>query len=187
MPVRGTRVVPRLARERAGDHAADRMAAGEDLARDAAAVVELLERDRLLVRGDLEDRVGGRVDDPLPGSLVLFSELLDDLGAGRRLVPEDAASGLVHERVDDLVREAVRIGRKRRRGDDPHVLPVAGRRVLSGRELDETAGDRGRARLRRATLERHHVAEPERLEVREVEPADRVGDVTERVRALVTV
>ena len=77
------------------------------------AVVELLERDRLLVRGDLEDRVGRRVDDPLAGPLVLLAELLDDLRARRGLVAEHAAPGPVHERVDHVVREAVRVGRER--------------------------------------------------------------------------
>ena len=49
----------------------------------------------------------------------------------------------------------------------------------------QPARDRGRVRLRRAALERLDVAEPERLEVREVETADRARDVPERVRALV--
>ena len=85
--VRRALVVPGLADERPRDHAADGVLAGEDLAGDAAAVVELLERDRLLVRGDLEDRVGGRVDDPLPRLLVLLAELLDDLRPDAGLLP----------------------------------------------------------------------------------------------------
>ena len=132
----------------------------------AAAVVELLERDRLLVRGDLEDGVGGRVDDPLARLLVLLAELLDDLRPRRGLVAEHAAAGPVHERVDHVVREAVRVGRERRRRDDAHQLPVARRRVLALRALEQPAGDRRRARLRRAALERLDVAEAERLEVR---------------------
>ena len=113
VPVRRALVVPRLADERPCDHAADRVPPGEDLARDAAPVVELLQRDRLLVRRDLEDGVGGRVDDPLARLLVLLAELLDDLRARRGLVAEHAAARLVHERVDDVVGESVRIGRKR--------------------------------------------------------------------------
>ena len=89
------------------------------------ALVELLERNRLLVRGDLEDRVGARVDDPLAGPLMLLAELLDDLRPARRLVAEHAAAGAVHERVDHLVGEAVRVGRHRLRRDDAHQLPVA--------------------------------------------------------------
>ncbi len=105
MAVRRPDVVAGLADERPGDDAPDGVLAREDLARRAATVVELLERDRLLVRGDLEDGVGRRVDDPLSRSLVLLAELLDDLGARSRLVAEHSAGGAVHERVDHVVRE----------------------------------------------------------------------------------
>ena len=145
MPVRRPGVVPRLADERASDDAADRVLARQYPAGDTAGVVELLERDRLLVRGDLEDGVGARVDDPLPRPLVLLAELLDDLRAARRDVPEDAVARFVHERVDHVVREAVRVGRHRLLRLDPHQLPVAGRRVLAARAL-ERAARRPRAR-----------------------------------------
>ena len=92
VPVRRPLVAPRRAGERPCDHAADRVLAGEDLARGAAGLVELLERDRLLVRRDLEDRVGGGVDDPLAGALMLLAELLDDLRARGGLVAEHAAA-----------------------------------------------------------------------------------------------
>ena len=73
------------------------------------------------------------------------------------------------------------------RRDDAHQLPVAGRRVLALRALDEPPGDRRRARLRRTALERLDVAEAERLEARQVEAADRARDVAERVGSLVAV
>ena len=159
---------------------------GEDLARRAAGVVELLERHRLLVSGDLEDRVGARVDDPLAGALMLLAELLDDLRAARGLVPEHAAAGAVHERVDHLVREAVRVGRHRLGRDDAHQLPVARRRVLALRTLEQPSGDRGGPGLRRAPFQRLDVAEPERFQRRQVEAADGAGDVGEGVRPRVT-
>jgi hypothetical protein len=59
--------------------------------------------------------------------------------------------------------------------------------VLALRALDEPAGDRGRARLRRASLQRLDVPEAERLEHRQVEPPDRLREVPECVRALVAV
>ena len=185
--VRRALVVAGLADERTCDHAADRVLAREDLARDAAARVELLERDRLLVRGDLEDGVGGRVDDPLAGALVLLAELLDDLRARRRLVADHPAARAVHERVDHLVGEPVRIGRERRRRDDAHQLPVACRGVLALRALEEPARDGRRVRLRRAALELLDVAEAERLEVRAGRARRPPGDVPERVRAVVAV
>src|SRR5205823_8749210 len=72
--------------ERPGDDPTDGVLAREDLARRPAAVVELLQRDRVLVGGDLEDGVRGRVDDPLPGLLVFLPELLDDLRSEERRV-----------------------------------------------------------------------------------------------------
>ena len=187
VPVRGPLVLARHAEERPRDHPPDGVLAGEDLARDAAGLVQLLERDRLLVRGDLEDRVGARVDDPLARFLVFLAELLDDLRPAGGHVADDAVAGAVHERVDHLVGEAVRVGRHRLRRDDAHQLPVAGRRVLAARALEQTAGDGRRARLRRAALERLDVPEPERLQRRQVETAHGTRDVAERVRALVAV
>ena len=152
-----------------------------------AAGVELLELNRLLVRGDLEDRVRRRVDDPLTSALVLLAQLLDDLRPGRRLVAEHAATGSVHERIDHVVRKAMRIRRHRLRRDNAHQLPVAGRRVLALRPLDQPTRHGRRAGLRRTALERRDVAEPERLEVRQVQPADGPGHVSERVRPFVAV
>ena len=136
VPVRRPDVVARLTRERPSDHAPDGVLAREDLARRTAAVVQLFERDRLLVGGDLEDGVRGGVDDPLPGPLVLLPQLLDDLGPRGRRVAEHAAGRAVHERIDHVVRESVRVRRKRLRRDDAHVLPVAGGRVLALRPLE---------------------------------------------------
>src|SRR5207247_3899962 len=95
--VRRVLVVAGLADERTRDHAADRMLAGEDLARNPAGFVELFERNVLLVRGDLEDGVGRRVDDPLARLLVLLAQLLDDLRPRGGFVAEHAAPGPVHE------------------------------------------------------------------------------------------
>ena len=103
------------------------------------------------------------------------------------LLPRTPAARLVHERVDDLVREAVRVRRERGRRDHAHHLPVTRRRVLALRALDEPAGDRRRAGLRRAAFERHDVSEPERLEIGQVEASDRAGHVAESVGAFVPV
>ena len=186
VPVRRAHVVARLTFERPCDDAPDRVLARQDLARDLASPVELLERNRVDVRRDLEDGVGRGVDDPLAGSLMLLPQLLDDLGAGSRLVPEDTTTRLVHEGVEHVERKAVRIGRQCRWRDDAHQLPVAGRRVLALRALDEPARNRRRAGLRRTALERLDVAEAERLEVREVEAADGASDVPQRVRTFVS-
>jgi hypothetical protein len=63
---------------------------------------------------------------------------------------------------------------------------VTRRRVLALRALDEAAGDGGSAGLRWTTLERLDVAEPERLQIRQVQPTDSSRDVPVGVRALVS-
>jgi hypothetical protein len=125
-------VVAGLADERARDYAPDRMLIGQNLARRAARGVQLIERNRLLVCGDLKDGIGRRVDDPLPGALVLLAELLNDLSSGRRLVPEHAAARAMHERIDHVVRKSLRVRRQRPRRHDAHQFPVPCRRVLPG-------------------------------------------------------
>src|SRR5919206_2597258 len=163
MAVRRANVVPGLTAKRPGNDPAHSVLAGEDLARVSAGCVQLVKWDGLLVRGNLEDGIRGRVDDPLARSLVLLPQLLDDLGARGSLVSEHPPPRLVHEGVDHVVREAMRIGGERLCGDDPHVLPVAGRSVLPLRALDESTGDRRGPGLRRAALEWLDVAETERL------------------------
>src|ERR671934_1470924 len=112
---------------------------------------------------------------------MLLAELLDDLRPRGRLVAENPAPGAVHEGVDHVVREALRVRRERRRRDDAHQLPMPGRRVLALRPLEQPPGDGRSARLRRAPLERLDVAEAERLEVRQIEATDGARDVAERV------
>ena len=85
--VRRARVAAGLADERPGDDTADGVLAGEDLPGDPAGLVEFVERDRLSCAAIWKTESAGRVHDPLAGSLVFLSELLDDLGARRGLLP----------------------------------------------------------------------------------------------------
>jgi hypothetical protein len=84
------------------------------------------------VTGELEDGVGRRVEDRAAGRDVLGAELVDDAGARGRLVAQDATADDGFERLDDLGREAVRIGRERVLEDESHHLPVSGGRVAFG-------------------------------------------------------
>ena len=115
-------------------------------ARDLAHLVEPLQPEMGLVRGDLEHRVGRGVADRLAGPDVLLAERLDDRHARGVLVAEDARQlRLGDQRVGQRLRER-RLGvrkigpreRHRHAGD----LPVAGWRVLAGRGLDAVAEDR---------------------------------------------
>ena len=177
---------PGLAPERARDHAADGVLALHDLARDGAGGVELGGRALVDVRGDLQHRVGGRVDDQVAGLQVLLAEVVDHRGAAVGLVAEHAAAGAVDQLLDDLLGEAVGIGAQGDRRDRPHQLPVAGDRVLARALRVQAAVDDGIGRGRDAD-ERQRGAEPERAHHRQVEPAADLGDVPERVRPGVAV
>src|SRR3712207_8676331 len=72
--------------------------------------------------------------DALP--ILLLAELLDDVRARRGLVPENAPRGPVHERVDHVVREAVRVGRHRLRSEE-HTSELQSRQYLVCRLLLE--------------------------------------------------
>src|SRR5207244_12657013 len=109
--------------------------------------------------------VSRRVHVPLAGALGLLAELLDDVRPRRRPVAQYSATGSMHERIDHVVRKAVRVEGEWLRGDDAHQLPVARCRVLALRPLDEPACDRGSPGLWRATLERRALSVPGRCEV----------------------
>jgi hypothetical protein len=69
-------------------------------------LVQPLEPEGLLVRGDLKDAVDRGVADGLAGPQVLGPELVDDGGPGGVAVAEDAGEPrLAHERRDKLRRE----------------------------------------------------------------------------------
>ena len=106
-----------------------------ETATDAAELVEPLEAEGLLVRRDLEDRVGGGVADGLAGPHVLLAELFDDRRAGGVAVGENAGKlALLDQRSGQRFRkggngfgEIAPVEIDRGSGD----LPVAGGRVLA--------------------------------------------------------
>ena len=84
------------------------------------------------MRSDLEDRVGGRVDDRRPGAYVFLTQLLEDLGAGSRLVAKRRTSNAGFECVHHFRRKPIRIQGKRFGKVDADHLPMAGGCILAG-------------------------------------------------------
>src|SRR5205823_4760385 len=104
-----------------------------------------------------------------------------------RDVAEHAAPGATCERVDQLRGKAVRVRRERSLEPYAGQLPVPRRAVLAGgRGLQESPCAR-RPLDRTHAAQRPHAPEPEPLEVRQIEPTDCLGDVTERVAPRVAV
>src|SRR5690242_14104684 len=115
------------------------MRTAQDGSRRFANLVELPERDDFLVRGDLEDAVGGSVDDGRAGAHVLGSQFFDDLGAGRGFIAQRAPADPVLEVVHNFRRETARVEWKRFFQMDAGHLPVTGGGVFAGRGQRATA------------------------------------------------
>ena len=131
LPLRRAAVVPGLTFERSRDHAAHGMLPHQHLACDRAGAIQLLERNRTLVRRNLKHRVRRRIDDPLPRALMLGAELVDDRGTGRRLVAEPAAPRPSREFVEQRNRESLRVRPKRFLQENAADLPMPGGAVFS--------------------------------------------------------
>ena len=110
-------------------------------ARDPAELVEPLEPERLLVRGDLEHGVGRGVADRLQRAQMLLAEFLDDRRARGVAIAENAGQARLPRSaraVSDSGKAGIGLGKiapveiDRRSGD----LPMARGRVLAARGLD---------------------------------------------------
>src|SRR5215217_4765180 len=135
--------------------------------------------------GDLEDRIGGGVDNPGPRRFLFWSQFLDDLGPRGGFVADNLAPRLTLETCDDLLREPVRVRRKLFFEHYTHHLPVASQRRLGRRALLQETVRPLRGRDRRGAFYLDDVAEPQRAQVRKLQTADGAGGVGEGIRALV--
>ena len=114
-----------------GDDPSHAMLAHEKLSRNAAVFIELLGRDNILVRSNLEDGVCRRVDNQRTRFHLLAAIVPDDIRAGIGKIAQNFAAGQARKLVDNLLGKAVRVGRQRIFRDDTRDLPVADRGVLA--------------------------------------------------------
>jgi hypothetical protein len=80
---------------------------------DFAHTVQLVDRNYVFVRGNLEYAVARRVHDRLSRPYVFFAQFLDDLSPRRRLVANGLAPYLSLKRIDDFRWESLLVHRKR--------------------------------------------------------------------------
>src|SRR5436309_11524729 len=121
----------RRADEWSCDNATHGVIAGEHVPGKLADMVELIERDDILVSGDLEDAIRRGVEDGATGAHVLIAQFFDDFGAGRWLVAQHFAPDELLKLRYNVGREAMRVGRKRFAQHDAGHFPVAGGTVLA--------------------------------------------------------
>ena len=91
------------------DHTPHCVVPGEHRSGSAAALIQFLERDHLLMRRDLEHTVRRSVDDPLSGPHLLLSVFSDHLCSGAHFIADHAAPRLLRELIEQLLRKSLRI------------------------------------------------------------------------------
>ena len=117
-----------------GDDTADHpLGLQSDFTSDLAAAVQLVQAEGLFVAADLQNGVGGGVNDHVAGSDLFFSQLVQDLGAGGGLVADDDAAGTCGQFIQQFLGEASLGEGLEGHGDvQAHHFPVAGHGVLTG-------------------------------------------------------
>src|ERR1043165_3408407 len=156
------------------------MFAPQHVARDFANLIEAIQRNDFLVRGDLENRISRGVDDWLLRLYVFVAELLDDFGAARRNVAEHARHmRSLNEVVDERLRKSIRIRGKRALENDPGHLPMTRCRIFAVRAERALAVGAARVGNRRNTGERPNVSQPEALQIRQIQ-LSRFADMAKR-------
>ena len=149
-----------LAAEGPRDDAPDGVLAVHDPTRRGACRVQLRLGHAVDVRGQLRHGVLRRVEDHAAVAQRLGAVVADHRQAVVGAVADEAQGGRPLERGDDVVGEAVWVGRKRRRRDRAHELPVAAGRILAVTLRREPSVQRGRGG-RRYALQRQDAAQPE--------------------------
>lgn len=139
VPAGGSVKVRIFAFERTGYNSADGKFAFEHTAGCAADIIELFERNYILVSGYLKDAVRRGIDDEISGLHMLSAVVKNDLRARIGLVAEHAAPGKARKLIDSILREAVRESRHRLFGHDSGYLPMTCSCILSGRTLGSSA------------------------------------------------
>ena len=100
------------------------------LSRDRADIVEPVDPDHLLVRGDLENGIGGGVENRFAGANVLGAQLRKNRGAALRVVADELHSGVALDGAHQVVGKALE-GGEWFFENNTRDFPMAGSRVLA--------------------------------------------------------
>ena len=107
------------------------MVTDEDLSCHSAILVKLLGRDKGFVCRDLENAVGGGVDDKIARFQMLLAVINENLSTRIGQVTEHTSARCLFECLDYLLGKSVRIGGRRLFGYDARHFPMADGRVLA--------------------------------------------------------
>ena len=144
-----------------------------------ADAVELVERNHILMRGDLQHRIARGVDDQVARGQLVLAVVLEHFGAGVGLVAHDVATAERAELVEQLIGEALREVIHLKARGQAHHFPVAVERVVAQADdahAAKAAGGLGVCAYAGERLTGAHAAQAETLHVGERERAPLVVD-----------
>ena len=136
---------------------------------------------------DLENRIGGSVDDPRAGALLLVGKVVDDRRSAGHAVGEDRPTRGFGKSRNHIDWKAVWVSGKRFGQMKASDLPMPRRRIFPRRPREHGAPRADGIRFRFDTRNRCDVAQSETRHVGEPEPADRAGNVADRIAATIAV
>ena len=119
--------------ERSCDYPSDAVFTRQNFACDFAITIQFFHGDDVLVRGNLEHAVGGRINDERARVDVFFAKVFYDFRAGIRLIAQSFSAGLFFKLVDDFFRKAVGERGQRIFRHEPSDFPVPDGSVLARR------------------------------------------------------
>ena len=114
-----------------GNHPAHTVLAPENFSCLAAGVVQFFQGNPILIGRHLEHRVGGGIDDPLAGALLLLTVVPDHVGAGIGSIAKHPPAGGRFKFIQNLFRKPLRVGRQGRGRNQARDFPVADGGVLT--------------------------------------------------------
>ena len=180
LAVVGTHKVTGLSHERPGDHPPDRVPVAV-AAGDLAQPVQPGQVEHAGVAGDLEHRVGRRVEDRAPRGQVLGAQFFDHHRARRRVVAQETPPGLGLDRAGEFGGESAGEDPVGPGGDQPGDLPVAGGGVLARRGGGHATEGHGGPRGGRHPPHPVENSQPGRLQVGKAQASHGPRHVAERV------
>src|SRR5450830_1667053 len=176
--------IPGRPGERARNNTADQVLTLQNLSpADLAHLIQLGQRDDVVVRGDLEHRVSRRVHNRIAGTHMFFAQFGDDRGPRLRSVAQGLGVEALFEGVDDLERKSVGVRGERLCQCKSHHLPVTAYRILP---LDFLLHDPKRT-YAIVKVQVEQILQAKSLEMREAKSRHTLIDMAKRVRTSIPV
>src|SRR5256714_4708066 len=154
---------------------------------DFAGAVKLGQWNYVLIGGNLENRIRGRIDNPASTRALVSSEAVHHVGTAAYHIPDHAAPCLARKSLDQLARKPTRIRWERTLQVHARNFPMSRCAVFARRGRPHASPRASRVAARRDAFDRSDIAQAESLQSWKLEPSKGARDVPECVASGITV